>query len=326
LCLISEKETLSHCPTSTEARVFRERFRMPFPMYLMLLSWVRGWYCYDLETNPTGVKECDACGTRMAPIELKILGCLRILGRGTVLDGIEELSYIAKPTISLFFHLFCEKVVELLYDDWVVVPTSCEDISKCMGPYFAVGLDGAIGSCDVVHVHWERCPANMKNLFTGKEGFSTIAYQMICDHAGRVMSCTSGFYGACNDKTIIRFDSVVSDLRLGKLWAGVKYELLKRNGNVVERESPYIIVDGGYHKWKCTMSASKHNTDNDFKRWRARMESVRKDIEDVYGRIKGRFRAVKLPILFNHKSHVDNMVLTAVVFHNMLHQFDGLDE
>ena len=48
----------------------------------------------------------------------------------------------------------------------------------------------------------------------------------------------------------------------------------------------YVIVDGGYHRWKATMSASKLITDENFAAWRRRMESVRKDIEDVFGILK----------------------------------------
>jgi hypothetical protein len=31
-----------------------------------------------------------------------------------------------------------------------------------MGPYAAVGLTGAIGSADVVHIHWGKCPDELK--------------------------------------------------------------------------------------------------------------------------------------------------------------------
>ena len=41
----------------------------------------------------------------------------------------------------------------------------------------------------------------------------------------------------------------------------------------------YVIVDGGYHKWKATMSASRHVGGPDFTQWREQLESVRKDVE-----------------------------------------------
>jgi len=41
----------------------------------------------------------------------------------------------------------------------------------------------------------------------------------------------------------------------------------------------YLIVDGGYHKWRATISASRHGQGLHFTEWRERLESVRKDIE-----------------------------------------------
>lgn len=55
------------------------------------------------------------------------------------------------------------------------------------------------------------------------------------------------------------------------------------------------------------------------------MESVRKDIECVFALLKGRFRALKLPILFQKQSEIDNMFATCVILHNMLLRNDGLD-
>jgi hypothetical protein len=70
----------------------------------------------------------------------------------------------------------------------------------------AVGFPGAIGCTDVVHLWWDKCPMSLTNFYTVKEGYPTIAYEMTCDHSGRILYCTLGFYGSQNDKSIIRFD------------------------------------------------------------------------------------------------------------------------
>jgi hypothetical protein len=41
----------------------------------------------------------------------------------------------------------------------------------------------------------------------------------------------------------------------------------------------YVIVDGGYHKWRATISASRHGQGLHYTEWREKLESVRKDIE-----------------------------------------------
>lgn len=320
--LREEKDQLL-IPGSDEAQCFRLRFRLPFPVYSFVLEWVRTWYCWS-PSNPRGIKDLDHFGHPAVPVELKVLGVLRVLGRSTCFDGIKELSGMSISAMQTFFHLFCKKVSSELFMQWVTVPTTKEEVSKVMGPYAATGLTGTIGSADVVHVHWAMCPVGLQNLYTGKEGFPTIAYQMICDHAGRILSCTPGFYGACNDKSIIRFDGWINAIRQG-MYRHVKYTLRTSETEVKEVEDPYIIVDGGYHKWRCTMTGSRDISDHWFCEWRTRMESVRKDIENVFGRVKGRFRSMKLPILIHKKQHVDNLVMTCVTLHNILHEWDGLD-
>jgi hypothetical protein len=63
-----------------------------------VLGWTKEWH----ETmNPF-----DAAGRARIPTELKLLGVLRILGRATCFDGIEELSGISVPTMQTFFHSF----------------------------------------------------------------------------------------------------------------------------------------------------------------------------------------------------------------------------
>ena len=41
-------------------------------------------------------------------------------------------------------------------------------------------------------------------------------------------------------------------------------------------KGPYAIVDGGYHKWRHLMSASRLISDPDFVAWRERLESIHK--------------------------------------------------
>ena len=48
-------------------------------------------------------------------------------------------------------------------------------------------------------------------------------------------------------------------------------------------------------------------------------------MECIFGILKGRFRCLKLPILYQSKDAIDNMVFTCCVIHNMLLSHDGLD-
>ena len=226
-------------PRSLWARKFRRRFRLPFPIFLLLLkrtravsarpsflcSWCTSvterislpsflqWVEYDEETNPSGIKATDAAGRARCPTALKLLGVLRILGRGTDLDSINELSGISEPVMNHFFHRWCKWARDVLSAEYLKFPESDEELSKVMGAFSALGFPGALGSMDVVHFNWGGCPAAWANLCTGKEGFPTLAYEAICDHSGCVIALTPGHYGAYNDKTIVRFDSAIRMLR-----------------------------------------------------------------------------------------------------------------
>jgi hypothetical protein len=172
------------------------------------------------------------------------------------------------------------------------------------------------------------CPANKKILHTGKEGYPTIVYNVSCDHAGMAHHVTSGTYGSCNDKSIIRMDThigavrwftenvlfilfdnspvTVDTHRTDPLFTETEYSLKVSPTEEISTKGVYSIVDGGYHHWVTTMSASRLITDADFSmlettrtsafrnlrkrcslnRWREQMESVRKDIECFFGRLK----------------------------------------
>ena len=63
--------------------------------------------------------EFDRAGRPVIPLELKILGVLRILGRGWCLDDVKESSGISEAAMCEFFHLFCERCVQEYYHDFV---------------------------------------------------------------------------------------------------------------------------------------------------------------------------------------------------------------
>lgn len=55
---------------------------------------------------------------------------------------------------------------------------------RILREYEVLGFPGCIGAGDVVHIPWGRCPAQLASWMTGKEGFPTLAYQMVSDHSG----------------------------------------------------------------------------------------------------------------------------------------------
>lgn len=203
-------------------------------------------------------------------------------------------------------------------------PKTKEHLTEIEAAYKVLGLPGAVGSMDVVHIAWCMCPGELTNLAKGKEGFPSIAYNVICDHEGRALAVLQGAYGATNDKTIVRFDGFVDDVRCDDFFTEFSYEIRTGPGPEDRRmtKGAYLIVDDGYHKWAATQAASKVCSNPQYAIWRQQMESVRKDIECFFGQMKARFRLLKLPVSFHKKEDIDNVVSVCVCLQNIIHDWD----
>jgi hypothetical protein len=73
--LREDREALEH-PLSRESLLFRLRFRVPYQIFQELVTFTKTWY----KVGPS-----DVSGRPSIPVELKILGVLRILGKPRLL-------------------------------------------------------------------------------------------------------------------------------------------------------------------------------------------------------------------------------------------------
>jgi hypothetical protein len=103
-------------PTNPAAKKFRQRFRVPYPIFVDLLAKAVN---LGFELRPV-----NHAGTEGVPLEVKLLGFLRILGRGTCFDGISELSDASIEVHRSFFHDFTRKFVDRCYHEYVSIPSS----------------------------------------------------------------------------------------------------------------------------------------------------------------------------------------------------------
>jgi Plant transposon protein len=308
----------SQDPTDRKGgQLFRRRFRVPFPTFQKVVKMTR-----DEQWFSEGV---DAVGIKAAPLELKILAVLRVLGRGYCFDGVEELCYISAEVLRVFFHRFCDLFSKKFFALYCCPPTTEAEIMKTTKIYSRLGLPGCIGSTDCVHIRWERCPAGERSSHKGKEGYPTLSYEVTVDHCKKIIAATQGHPGARNDKTIVKFDGFVTSINNGDLYGDVPYSLTTEDGSEIQLKGLYLIVDGGYHKWRCLQCPMKHTSKFKEGLWSKWVESVRKDVECVFGILKGRFRCLKLPIFYQTKSVIDNMFFTCCILHNILLNVDGYD-
>lgn len=135
--------------------LFRDRFRVPYSKFEEMVDECRsyGWW----KERP------DAVGNPGSPIELLMLGVLRILGRGWVFDDIYEATRISPRVIRAFFKALVHHYSSVLKTQWIK-PDEGEDLQETLRVYENAGFPGCKGSVDCVHVWWDRCPVNYANV------------------------------------------------------------------------------------------------------------------------------------------------------------------
>jgi hypothetical protein len=106
----------------------------------------------------------------------------------------------------------------------------------------------------------------------------------------------------------------------------MEFNLRTLDGGVIRLKGAWLLCDGGYHKWRCTICPYKIHYDRRAIRWSKWGESVRKDVECVFGRLKMRFRSLLNPIFLKNIEDIDNLFFCASIFHNMLLAWDGFDK
>lgn len=267
----------------------------------------------------------DASGRIGVPLELKILGILRILGRSWCLDDVNEASGISESTMCRIFHSFCKGFVLHYYNAYITQPEG-EDFDRVREVYEALGLPGAIGSIDGVHVKWDKCPVQLFNLCKGKETYPTLGYLVIVDHNRRILFSTKSFYGAINDKTMVKVCKYVQDVKFKRIYSDKTFKIMDEAGVETDCSNWYFISDNGFHEWVCLIPPSGVTSDADEKLWSEWLESVRKDVECAFGILKGRFRFLRNGIQLHKQKDIDNVFFTCLILHNMLLKVDGLDK
>jgi len=187
-----------------------------------------------------------------------------------------------------------------------------------------MGAVGAFLSVDVTHFKWACCPVGLSVKCIGKEGFPTLAYQAGVNHSRVCRSFSSPFYGASNDITISYYDPIMVKMLNKQIYQNETFKMYWEDGSTSLTTGIYIIVDGGYIKYDFLINPMAVRSGMKEVYWSEFMESIRKDVECFNSAIKNRFRATRY-IEYHNLDQIDNMIVTAVILHNMLLIVDGLD-
>jgi hypothetical protein len=323
------------------AKEFRQNFRLPYASYVKILGmisssnqseglfdrWKTNSNCYESENKKN---------KKVSPIELLLLGSLRYLGRGWTFDDMRDVTYISRDVHRKFFHQFVKFGATVLYPIYVSAPRTVEELMDCEQEYNIAGFPGCIGSTDATHIPLKKVCFSLRQAHLGAKSKSTMrTYNLTCNHWRQILHTTSGHPGRWNDKTLIRFDTFMSELRDGGLDDKMDFELRTRQGMTSDEEGEdrilrlkgaYVIVDNGYLEWSTTVPPVKDSCNRSELRFSQWLESMRKDVECIFGILKGRWRILKSGIRVHNTEVGDNIWLTCCALHNMLLNVDGLSK
>ncbi|KAG7343600.1 hypothetical protein IV203_021545 [Nitzschia inconspicua] len=113
-----------------------------------------------------------------------------------------------------------------LFQKYVLAPTTLEHANQQGNEYAMTGLAGAVGSMDATHGFCHKMKRKLRQSHLGlKLNGTAKTYNLVCNHRRRILSTTTGHPARWNDKTIVKFDSVVMGLFNGDNLADVPFEL-----------------------------------------------------------------------------------------------------
>jgi hypothetical protein len=127
-------------------------------------------------------------------VELLILSALHILGKGASFRCCRTLTHISTSEVCKFFFAFLDGIVDMK-DEHIFPPANVASLTRVMKCYESVGLLGACGLMDVVHVKWSKCPSGDYNRAKGKEGYPTMTFQCITDYNSHFLAVYGPQFG-----------------------------------------------------------------------------------------------------------------------------------
>jgi hypothetical protein len=297
---------------------FKNRFRLPFNTFMAITA--------ELKSNDMFQRWCgnDCTGLPSTPIELLLLGALRILSRDLKNDDIQGYTHIHKETHRQFFHTFLSFGSTILFNRHVKMPLTKEELMPHLQHYARKGFHGAVGSMDATHIASKRVPHDAKQLHTGyKLPYTSRAYNMTVNNKQCILHSTTGAPARWNDKTLVLYDDLYNRIKNHEIGNDVEFELFYYDDTkqqVCKQKycGVWLIVDNGYHNHSCTIPPFKNPGYSDQYMWSEWLESTRKDVECTFGVMKGRFLIFASPIRFHGITVIDKIWATCCALHNLL--------
>jgi hypothetical protein len=174
-------------PNGCDSLCFRQMFRVSYAIFqdrLLFLAMSRWWPTWRPD-------KIDVYAKPVADLELKLLGALFTLGTAATHYVVSTNTNISGEVYRTFYNQRIENMASIK-EEFVYMPRDMEEYTSVVGEYTEMGLPGCVGSVDCVHIGWDMCPTQLQNMYKGKEGFPSIAYEVICTSRKFIQSVSVG--------------------------------------------------------------------------------------------------------------------------------------
>ena len=315
-----------HSPPQNERmqKLFRNRFRLPYDLFIDLVDDVSNHELFSRWTNT------DCTGSLPSNLKLLLLGSLRYIGRSWTFDDIEEANGISREVNRKFFIAFIQYGSSIMYKKYVIDKAININNPTNEILFRMAGMNGCLGSSDATHVIMLKCSSWAT---IGHKGFKLNLparnYNLTVTHTKQILSTTTGHPATWNDKTIVLFDELICNVHNGEIYQDNEFKLYEYDleGNIIEvtYKGGWFMVDNGYLAWSCTVPPVKDASSYETIRFSEWLESMRKQVECTFGIMKQRFSMLRHGIRLSSIKNCDLTWITCCALHNMLLFHDGFD-
>jgi hypothetical protein len=188
--------------------------------------------------------------------DILVMSVLHTLGNGASFRSLRAQTNISISKCRKLFLRFIDAMVDMK-DDFIYLPRNVGEMNRLERDYREVGLPGACGSVDVVHIKWGCCPTGDINRAKGKEGYPTFAYQCITDFNRRIIGIYGPTFGSLNDKDIVKTDPNVKKVGQGFM-SRCYWQYYDKDRTVRTSKGMYLICDNDYLTWPTTICPHTH--------------------------------------------------------------------
>ena len=164
-----------------EKPIFRLRFRVPICFFYDLVERVRTAMSRDFFARWKN----RPLSQPALPVKILVLAGLRMMGMGSMLDQLSEVTLISKDTINVFYKEFLRWGATDYFQLWVRPPNKIEEAKKVARVFGLGGQPGCVASVDVTHIKLENFVKADRHMLVGKEGYPSLAFLTAVTHSGR---------------------------------------------------------------------------------------------------------------------------------------------